>query len=383
MTTYSDLIEHALLYLGSDPGGANSDKARAAVVAAYRNLAANFHWSYYRTIGRITTYAAQQTGTVQYVHTGGVVERALTLTGATWPAWAGTGTVSIANVAYDVLARLSGTLLQLKATTNPGVDVPALTPYTLWLDAYPLPDGVFKVGSMFTGTLGDMRYVSPAEIVNMRRRGDTLGTPRHYSVIGTGSKGGVQAKFWPPPDNVYPIDFIAQRMPRPLLISRREQGLAGVTTGLATVVGASTMFTPDMVGSTFRYAGDSARAVTGQTGQNPYYQEATIISVESPTGLTLDAAALLTSAKTTYVVTDPADIDETVAGRLVLREVEQQCRIITRMESTRLEVRYYSDALQDARAADSRSLQPKVAGGQSNAPFRLSYFPSGTEFTGG
>jgi hypothetical protein len=381
MTTFSDLIEHAVAYLGGDAGAPNADKARRAVVLAYRNLAANYTWSYYRGLDRIVTYATFLDGTVAYQQAGGLVPRIVTLTGGVWPAWAAGANFAVGDVIYVVQSLLSATTIQLTAVANPGADLAAGTAYQLWQDSYPLPQGVFKIGEMQTGQVSSMVYVSPAELVTQRRYSQSLGLPRFYTIVGIGA--AVNVKIWPPGDRSYPIDFLSQRMPRDLRVSRKEQGSATVTAGQATVVGAGTLFTPDMVGCAFRYAVGSSDPVTGPEGRNPYTEEATVLSVESAQGLTLNAPLANTSANCSYVLSDPADIDDAVVGRLILREVERQCRTVSRMKPLDNEDSMYSSALSDARASDSRSLQPRVAGGRTNnvAVNRLRANP-GSEFRG-
>jgi hypothetical protein len=380
VTTYSDLIDHALSYLGGDPGRANADRARRAVLAAYAEYPTRANWSFLRTVARVVTVAAYSTGTVEYDHAGGSSERLVTLTGGTFPAWAADGTIAINDIPYSVASRVSGTALTLESAENPGEDVAAGATYSLFRDTYPLPAGVTRVDKVIRSTVGaEIVYGHPADWVEYRRRNAGPGSPLFVAVVGRPAPGGAPLlAVWPPPDGVYVIDALAKRTPRALRIDRREDGTA--TTSGTAVAGTGTAFSADMVGSVIRFAADPAQPVTGPGGDNQYAGEATVAAVASATALTIDAALAAEVVGGRYVVSDPADIDDAVAGRYLLREVERQCRLAARVEVTRVEEAAYRDALADARAADSRYQGERQAGGGLIAPRRLADFPVGTEF---
>lgn len=69
-TTLSDLVEHALDYLGGTPDDqANRDCLRS-VQQAYREVTNARTWSYLYTHGRVETEAPYNLGTIAYYHTG-------------------------------------------------------------------------------------------------------------------------------------------------------------------------------------------------------------------------------------------------------------------------------------------------------------------------
>lgn len=382
LTTFSDLLDHALAYLGGDTARANSDKARRAVVAAYKELAARHPWSWYRAGGRVVTVAQYSTGTVAFDYTGGAAERLVTLTGGTFPAWAASGTIVIGDVPYEVSTRESSTTLTLGTAQNPGEDVAAGTAYTLYQDAYAIPSDCRTLDEVTIDTVGQsLQYRHPGEWATFRRRNSGPGKPLLFGLAGAGTAaGGMNMLLWPPPDARYELDFLYQRTPRAMLLDRREAGLVTISAASAAVAGTNTAFTAAMVGSVIRVADNTTDPVTGPEGDNPPAEERVISAVASATTLTVSEAftAGYTAAK--YVVTDPADVDDVVAGRYLLREVERQCRIAARMEMTRAEMQEYTNSLKEAQAADSRYSGPRAAGAGGLARYRLRDYRAGTEF---
>lgn len=80
----------------------------------------------------ITGKATYSTGTVQYQHSGGSSPRLVTLTGGTFPVWAGDGDILINGTVHECTSRLSDTTLQLSTAHNPGVDISAGASYALY-----------------------------------------------------------------------------------------------------------------------------------------------------------------------------------------------------------------------------------------------------------
>src|SRR4051812_43325082 len=112
-TTFQDIIDHGMDYLGGNPSeNARRDCVRAAL-EAYRDLANAFNWSYLYTHSRVVTSAAfdgaAEGATIAYDHAGGTYERQATVTGAMWPEWAADGSIRVGQVAYRVDERKSAT----------------------------------------------------------------------------------------------------------------------------------------------------------------------------------------------------------------------------------------------------------------------------------
>src|SRR5262245_53590974 len=108
--TIADLVDSVVQYSGNDAKDWTVQQARRAAVSAYQNLPTDHDWQFYRRVFSIPTVPAYSTGTVEYDHTGGAVERQLTLTGGTWPTWAAYGYVSIAGQTFQVSRWVSGSV---------------------------------------------------------------------------------------------------------------------------------------------------------------------------------------------------------------------------------------------------------------------------------
>lgn len=370
-TTYADLVDHALYYLGGTADRAQAEPARLAVLAAYRELPARRTWSFLREVRRTTTNAPYSTGTVTYTHS----TRTVTLTGGTFPDWAADGysTLYLGDTPYPVAARPTTTTLTLTAGANPGADVSAESEYTLYTDTYPLPAGTLSIDAAVLNPNGTrLCYRQPADWPLLRRRNDGPGQPSDLAVSGVASPpgSGPALLLWPPPDARYQVDYLARRAPRPLRVDRRDDGT--VTAASTTVTGVNTLFTAALVGSLIRVPADPSQPVTGPAGANPWAEERTVTAVASATSLTIDSAFDGTYSGTTYLISDPVDADWDVAGNYLLREVERQCRLVRRMEPTPLEDQHYQRALVDAKAADSRYTGRTAAGEGYAGPYRLS-----------
>ena len=364
--TYQDLIRHVLDYTGAEVSKAGERLARRAVQAAYRDVAAARAWSYYQVRGRIATVAQQTTGTVAYDHTGGAHERLLTLTSATWPDWAGYGTVVIANVAYDVEERKSSTTLTLAEATNPGADVASGTSYTLYRDNYALPADFAEIGEVvLTDNDWPVSYVTPQEWLQLQRVRQGPGTPRHFTIQGEASyQGALAIRFFPPPDTARQVDFLYKKRPRDLALEEYSTGTVTVSNGSAAVTGSGTAWDSSMEGAVIRFSSGSTSVPTGRGGDHPYRLERRVLDVTGATALTLDSAVTEAFSGVKYSISDPADIEEGAMLNYLLRECEHQARVVRRMEPTRTELASHRQAQVLAFEADSRSFAKRAAGGR-------------------
>ena len=68
LTTFFDLVQSVLDYVGADPSAEANRYARAAVLAAMRDLGGTRHWSYFLQHGQLLTVApfAAPAATVSY-----------------------------------------------------------------------------------------------------------------------------------------------------------------------------------------------------------------------------------------------------------------------------------------------------------------------------
>lgn len=393
VTTWKDILDHLVDFLGSNASREVYKDARRASLAALRDFSAKHRWTYYYARGRLNTVAPYNgdgtgTTTVAYDHTGGIAPRVVTLVNGTWPAWAAspatlqmTPSAGGGPIEYEVESRLDDNNITLTAASNPGADTTASTDFFLWLDAYSLPVDWLAFDQMMNATLMiSMQYVHPSTWLAQHRHTASPGTPHRYTVMGDPAHyGGNAIRFFPAPDNVYAYDYIYQRRPRPLLIDGYATGTVAATGGGNTVTGTKTAWTSKMVGSVFRFGSDATNVPTGMEGLYPFAEERIITDVASATALTLDAALSSSYSGVAYAISDPLDIEEGAMLTAYLRCAEMQLgRSRTGKDRAEFEGAYRR-ALAEAREADSRNFGPRRAGEGAGFPNRLAYMPRGPD----
>lgn len=383
LTTYRDLIEYGLDYLGVDSSAEGLRAVRSAVQTAVRDYANGHNWNYFKERGRFLTVAQQTTGTIAYTHTGGAYERLVTLTGATWPSWAQFGTLVVGVVKYQVSAYLNSTQLQLSVNSNPGADLAALTTYILYRDIYPLPDD-FRTGDEFilVGQAWRLSQVSPNDWLSMQRLSQGPATPRSYTIAGDPHYfGELACLFFPAPDQQYTVDFLYVRRPRPLSQELYSTGSVSITAGGTGITGSGTNWVQQHVGCAVRVSGDGVNLPTRLAGPNPALDERIILAVNSSTSATVDLPWAETLAGVKHTLSDPVDVEQGAMLTGLLRELEKQLRLVRRMKTLPDEKAEYDAAIMKAWEADARYLQRRAAG--DNQPYRprLAYMPRGPDIS--
>jgi hypothetical protein len=377
LTTYSDMIAHLTDYLGGNATKEASRDARRAILNAYREIASAHPWSYYYSRLHLTTVAPYSTGTIAYTQTGGTYERMVVLTGGTWPAWAAYGQIVLDNIVYEVAELKDSVTLTLGIDANPGADIAALSPYLLYRDKYPLPGDFISMDELIVTSIPVvLRFVHPRDWLTLQRILHTPANMRWYCCTGDPDFQGVLCtRFYPPPDQVYQVDGIYRRRPRPLVIDNYATGTASLTSASATVTGSGTSWSSRMIGSVFRIGFDATEAPTGNVGGNPAAVEQIVVDVASATSLTLDSVATESLTDAAYSISDPVDIEGENLFTAFLRCCEKQEAISRIMENQAAAKSAYLESLVLAREADSRSFAPRVAGQGGVGIFPLKDFP--------
>ncbi len=379
--TYKDAVEHAIDFLGAKVSNEASRDGRRAVFAAARELANAHRWSYLYQRGRIATVEPYDTGTIAYDHTGGTYERQVTLTSGTWPDWATFGVLVISNVAYEIAEKKSSTVITLLATSNPGEDVAAETTYTLYRDTYPMPcDFVAGDEVMSIGQAMSLCYEHPRSWLTRQRLVQSPAMPTIYTITGDQNYfGSLALRLFPPPDQVYQLDFLYQRRPRPLAVEEYSTGTVSAAADATTVTGTGTTWTSAHVGTVIRLSGDTLNKPTSRVGSNPPAAERVVMAVDSTTSLAVDAAFEDDYSGVKYLISDPLDLEEGAMLDAYWRCVEKELGVIRRMKDRGEMNAAYREALLLAMEADSRSFQPRSAGPGSVWPYRLRDFPAGPD----
>lgn len=350
---FADLMDHALAYAGDDATAAGTTKCRQAVQNAYRVMPTRHEWTYLWALGRVQSVASYQIGTVEYVQS----TNTLTLTDGTWPAWAANGYLVILNRPYQVRTRVSDTVLNLDPATAPTFDIPADTPYMLAQDQYPLPSDFLCIDETVINEVGAvLSYMHPRNWASERKTNTGPGQPWMFSVIGSRNDiGAMRMVLWPPPDAVYAVDFLYRRTLRPMVYEQVSDGHASVSSGGTGVTGTGSRFKSGMVGAFVRFAADAQDLPTGPGGGNPAVFESKITAVASGTALTIADQAPQDFSGVSYVISDPVDVDSPSMADYMLREVENQFRILARAKPLDAELREYELSMTRAREADNRA----------------------------
>lgn len=384
-TTVADMVSHLRDYLGSNVNNEAQRVIIRAIQAGLRELVNARRWSYLYERGRIQTNGAYSTGTVAYDHTGGAYERMLTLTSGTWPSWAGSGTVAISNVVYDVFRRISDTVLVLDETVGSAADIASGTAYTLYQDTYTLPEDFVASDRGFAEiSWGGMEFVHPTQWLQVTRYyRSSSDTPRYYTFRGDPRAAGRMAvSVFPYPDSSRTLDYIYHRRPRKITLEKYETGTVSVDAGAGattTVTGSGTSWTTAMVGSTIRLSSNSTTLPTGLEGSNPYVVERNIKVVSSATSLTVDDSIDTTYSGVKYQISDPIDIEDGSMLEAYYRCCEKHLCIMRNMRNVEFAMQAYMDALIKAEEADSRSFQGRVAGEGGPYRQRLANMPRGSD----
>jgi len=383
LRTYGDMVEMALDLYDLDRTARNLRAARRAVLTAYRDLPTMHRWTYLTRRIQVTTEASSSV-TATYDHTGGAYERVLTTTG-TWPTNAALGRVLINNVVYDVESRKSSTEVTLASDSNPGEDVSSGT--VTWFRAvYPLPVRFIRAHQLVEPSTGwALTPLMPKEIAGELAAKQSPSDPSEYCLHNASEYyGSMDIEFAPPPATAKNYEFMAEVTPRQLSVERYQTGTVTVSAGSTSVSSTGATFSSNMVGSIIRFSTSTTVLPTGPEGSiesdpegtdNPYFAQRVIISVDSATSLTLDAAVSSTTslAGVKYTISDPIDIEPNAMLTLFMRMVDREFARQVRAEDLPVREAYVKEALVQAAGADHRNMD---FGGQMGRrmgyPYKLS-----------
>lgn len=328
LMTYRDAIDDVIDLAGGMPQEADQRMVRKVVQDAYRDVGSDRRWRCFQTHDRITLDAAYTTGTVVYDHTGGSVERELTLATGTWPDWARYGRIKITGYdpIYKISEREGDDIVQLDTNFNPGADIDDATGYTLFRSVYHLPADLVSLeeihdenGQWSTG------YIEPGEWLRRERGSLRAGRPFAWTVIGA-------------PDNLaqmaicthgYPsvattLDFLYTRRGRPLKLDGYKfhssvggyypSGRISDVTGTAVTF---TDFTPDstMIGAVLRWGhSGTSDAPRGLSDYLAYPVQHVVTAQDGVSKLTVDSSVHPGTQGVHFTLSDPIDFPEYLIG---------------------------------------------------------------------
>lgn len=370
MLTYQDTLEHLVDYLGGNANDATLREVRRAIHAGLSEIASARQWRYLNRVANINVNAQYNTGTIALDWTGGTYERQVTLTTGTWPSWAANGVLRVTyndvTCDFPVDRRISSSIITLVEDPAPASDIASGTSYTLYQDAYTLPVDFLAIGQIYPDH-------STAHVWGLqdqhasRRLGGSSGLAYSYTIRPDRKIPGRSALYidgWPTEAST--IEFVIRTRPRALVYSgyQTRDRVGKVSVSGQTVTGDGTAFESGMVGAIFRASPNSTSYPTSILGDNPYYTQSVIQSVESSTSLTLrDSVSASTSVK--YTISDPIGIADYMET-LFYRCCEKQAEIVRQRDTSSLSntLALYNDELYRVMALDSKqSFEPRPLGG--------------------
>lgn len=379
MTTYQDCIDHLVDYLGGSPTDAVQRDCRRAVLESYRDLVNAFRWSYLLTQGRLITTPPFSDGTIQYQATAGPVPRAVTLTGATWPAWAVGGYIRVGFVAGKVVRRVSSTVVELDEQVTFADDalVPPGTAYKLYRDSYLLPrDFIAADQLLYERNFGGMAFIHAREWLFEERFIFAEGTPQAYTITGDPLwPGRLLLRMCPLPSDEKTVDFLYHRRPRELQLPLANTGTLAVVSGTNAVIGAGTTFSALMPGCVIRFSGTAGAPPSSSVGKNPAVFETRVDAVTDATHLTTVDPAPQAFPGVAYTVSDPIDLEEGSMLNAFYRCMEMHISMNRTLKDKPSASKQYYTSLGEAKAADSRSFTGRSVGGTSVPRQRLRDMP--------
>jgi len=331
-------------------------------------LGQEFDWSFLHIHGRLFLHAAQDDGTAAYDHSGGLYERLVTLTGATFPDWAEDATLRIDGVVCRIEDVKTTTTATLHAVLNPGRDVAAGSDYRIYPSYYALPNDFAQLVTPRAESPGwELTELSYDDILQLDRDNDETGTPLYYCIRGIEDLYGQMGLFvHPDSDAEKTMDYIYQRMPREIRYTGWDAadyaGTATVTAGSPNVTGTvSTGWTDLMIGSIFRIGASASVVPTGLRGTSAWVEERAVANVSTTSLILLDNDIVTARTGVKYRITDPIDIDPSL-HQVFLWGVARQLAVERNYDGANRIEAQYQKALEAAKATNNRSTGRSWAG---------------------
>jgi hypothetical protein len=352
---YIDLLDHLKYQFQGGAQDVEQRDAMAAVQTAYRDLATEHDWWFYKTLGRVNIVAAYSTGTITYTHSTRTITFSTALS-STVQGWARFGRIKIDGVIYPVKSYTDSTHVVLDDVLNPGADVAAGTSYTLFQNVYSLPPDFKGLYSLTTESDAWNPYsVSQDDQLWHERKESASGNALRWTITADPDRpGGFALVVDPYPSSATTIDFIYVRTPRRMKYTGLETAhtvgtVANSASGTA-VTGTATTISAGMVGSILRVGDDGTNAPTGEGGRYPYDEQRRIDSRSSDTAITVHPAFDNAHSGCKYVVSDPVDVAPHMYTAL-LRGAEYQMAIARGKDANRAE-RAWEKSLLKAKETD-------------------------------
>lgn len=388
--TFADAVQDLEEFCREASISAAGRAVRGAIRRAYREIVDAHDWACLHGNGRIQLQAYQDTGTVEYDHTGGTYERQVTLTGATWPSdiedWAIRIDTGDNEVVCDVEAYKTASVITLDATMNPGKDVASGATYDAYPRYYRLPNDFMSMDKPVEESLQSLgRYVSMERMLELDRYYNTSGEVQYFTIAAAPDLFGTMALFVQPySDEDRTLDFTYKRRPRELRyvgtdLSESPGTISIYPGGTATISGASTSFASTHVGSLLRIGTSASSMPTGLDGLLPYAEQRTIVAYTSATSVTLDAAPSVSQIGVKYSITDPIDLSPNVYDAMMAL-AKKFVAVEKNAKNAAAVAAQAAETLFRAKCADQRVFGRRAAGPEPDPTWRLADSPTANRY---
>lgn len=361
--TAMDLQERLILMLGGKANDDSVTEIRTAIRQALRTVSAEHQWPYYHDFMHLTTSEVYDTGEVAYVAS----TRTATLTGGTFPTWAGQGVLLIDSKHARVETRVSATEVLLRADDAPPDDFTG--DYTMYQYQYTLDTdyNIYKVGKIQVDQANWIEYVPPGLFETEVRRQwlTTGGRPRWFTISrDIASTGQNLLSLWPYPTTELRCRFGFYRHPKDIRTWDYQVGQVATTASSTTITGTDTVFAAKHVGCLLRTYSDRINVPTSMDGRFPPVDESVVKTYTSATSITTATAMTTTQSDVAYTLSDLLDCDNTAMYEAVTYCARWELAKLRRVDP-KLQMQYFDDyqrALYLAKAQANSSDSVRVAG---------------------
>jgi hypothetical protein len=353
VVTLQDLVFSMTIRLGSNPSTQNDARVVKAIQSALTALAGKHNWNYYRRQTRFTT-SARTASTIAYDHTGGSKEKLATISsGDNWPSDASMGEVIHGYRTYRILERISN----VQATME--VDMSMLADFNgdvLWQrPSYLFTREVARVHYVRNlDTNRQLTIIQPTQFDALQHRTLGPGIVRHFTWQNQGGQfGGSEFTLYPPPLTAETIEVTASVVPHKPTI-KAVTGVDAHASGTgSTLTCPSANFNDRLVGCIVRVARDATIPI--DYNSDNWASQAFVVSVDSPTQLTLSEPLSFPHVANGYCISSPIDVEASVMLEALEDETFYQYTKNHSHEKLRDAAQMSQKSLREAMTRDNRA----------------------------
>lgn len=308
--TLNDLVHRMTLRTSGKATEQHKALVTRAIQDAIRSLPAKHDWSFFRRQSRFTASPIQSNG-ITYDHSGGSVERLVTITsGNYWPQDAEYGQLRIGEQTFRILRRLSDTTVQLESDFSLRGD---FTGTVSWeRRAYRFSREITRIHYLHDITADRaVPYLAPSDFQESSYTEWGHGTRHVFTWQNHGGRfGSSEIILLPAPNtnNIFEVSAtVNPHIPSIVSIASND---ASVTQGTTSVSSAGSSFTSRLIGSVFRLSIDASPPVDFKSSDWEF--QAFITDVPDSNTLTLSEVVPSTASGRGFVISSPVELEASV-----------------------------------------------------------------------